>query len=402
MEELERSAYRAPTRLRRVPKFFHWLLVGVPGMEVTTDKPDPGKRRGWVARFRRALIEDVPFLSLVAGFTATAFLLERTIGVPAHLNLQVSWDRMAVFTVLYFIPAVLGFLVYGKIVKQRSLFVAETWRALVVRILEPAQSLNYLLIFVSLPFFMNVLVAFKASIPIIHPFAWDVRFMEWDRMLHFGLHPWQVLQPLLGQPAITRAIDFGYYLWFPVLWMTVIWQAWHGNRNTETRSQFLVAFAVCWILLGTVAAMLFSSAGPVYYAAVTGAPDPYAPLLSYLEVVDAQDSLTAIFARDALWQAFVDPGSTRLEGISAMPSMHISMAVLLVLLGFRVKRWLGWLYVAFAGLIFLGSVHLAWHYAIDGYAAAAGTVVIWWASGIVVRNWRTRIGLAPIRQIPDV
>jgi PAP2 superfamily len=371
-------------------------------MEATTVKPSSGERRSWVVSVRRALIEDLPFLSLVAGFTAIAFLLSQTIGFPANLNLQVSWDRMAVFTGLYSMPAVLGFLVHAVVVKHRSLFAPATWRALVGRFLQPDQALNFFLIFASLPFFMKVLVAFKASIPIIQPFAWDVRFMEWDRLLHFGLQPWQILQPFLGRPAITQVIDFVYYLWFPVLWMTLIWQAWHGDRDSDTRSQFLVAFAASWILLGTVAATMFSSAGPVYFAAVTGATDPYAPLLGYLQVVNAQDSLTAIWAQDILWQAYTNPGTIRLEGISAMPSLHVSMVVLMTLLGFRLRRWLGWVYAAFAGLTLLGSIVLAWHYAIDGYAAAAGTLVIWWASGIVVRNWRSRIGLAPTPQIQDV
>ena len=352
-------------------------------------------RRRSAADLRRALIEDIPFLAIVAGFTAIALVMSRTIGVPVDLNLHVSWNLIAIWTALYSMPAILGYLVYNTVSRRCSLFQMESWRSLASWYLDPGRTLNFLLIFASLPFFMSVFTGFKASIPTVQPFAWDVRFMEWDRLLHFGLHPWEILQPLLGRPAITQAIDHGYYLWFPVLWMSVIWQAWHGDRDSGTRSQFLVSFAACWILLGTVAATMFSSAGPVYFTAVTSAPDPYAPLMEYLQVVNAQDSLRAIWAQDLLWQGYSGPGATRIEGISAMPSLHISMVVLLTLLGFRIQRWLGWVYAAFAGLIFIGSVHLAWHYAIDGYAAAAGTIVIWWVSGIGVNRWRTIIGIEP-------
>jgi hypothetical protein len=31
--------------------------------------------------------------------------------------------------------------------------------------------------------------------------------------------------------------------------------------------------------------------------------------------------------------------------------------------------------------MFLGSVHLAWHYAVDGYAGAAMVGAIWWLTG---------------------
>jgi hypothetical protein len=69
------------------------------------------------------------------------------------------------------------------------------------------------------------------------------------------------------------------------------------------------------------------------------------------------------------------------SGISAMPSIHVSAAVLFALLGWRVDRRLGIGFTIFAIVIMIGSVHLAWHYAIDGYLSAALTLVIWWVCG---------------------
>ena len=48
------------------------------------------------------------------------------------------------------------------------------------------------------------------------------------------------------------------------------------------------------------------------------------------------------------------------------------------------KRWAGYLLSAFAFLIFVGSIHLGWHYAIDGYAGAAVALFGWWAAGRLV------------------
>jgi hypothetical protein len=39
---------------------------------------------------------------------------------------------------------------------------------------------------------------------------------------------------------------------------------------------------------------------------------------------------------------------------------------------------------AYAVVIFIGSVHLGWHYAIDGYAGIAGTWLIWKFAGFVL------------------
>jgi PAP2 superfamily len=64
-----------------------------------------------------------------------------------------------------------------------------------------------------------------------------------------------------------------------------------------------------------------------------------------------------------------------------MPSMHLATSFSFVLLGFSVNRRLGTVSSVFAALIFVGSIHLGWHYAIDGYVAILGTWAIWWIVG---------------------
>ena len=50
----------------------------------------------------------------------------------------------------------------------------------------------------------------------------------------------------------------------------------------------------------------------------------------------------------------------------------------------------GWILAVHGGLIFIGSIVLAWHYAIDGYVAAALVLVLWWLMGHVSRWWHGR------------
>ncbi len=334
------------------------------------------------------MVQDTPFLIVAAAFVAWTIVSARVLGYPAEPVLGESWKVWPIWTGLYAVLAFLILLVHGKAVKGDSIFAASTWCRVGFHFVDPGRLLSLILIVGVLPFLMAAFFAFKGSIPEVSPFAWDIRFMEWDRLVHLGIHPWVALQPLLGYPIVTKAIDMTYYFWFPVVNLTVIWQAWHGDRESDSRSQYLLTFAFCWILLGIVAATLLSSAGPVYFTPVTGAPDPYVPLMDYLRSVDAEYSLRTFWAQDLLWQSYIDPSTPAIEGISAMPSMHISMVVLTALLGFRVRPWVGWAYTGFAVLILLGSVHLAWHYAIDGYVAAIGTLLIWWACGRFVRWWR--------------
>ena len=80
-----------------------------------------------------------------------------------------------------------------------------------------------------------------------------------------------------------------------------------------------------------------------------------------------------------LWDGYI--GKIPALGISAMPSMHNASAVLFALAFRQVSKRLGWFFAAYAAVILVGSVHLGWHYAIDGYAGVVIAVFSWWLAG---------------------
>jgi hypothetical protein len=205
-------------------------------------------------------------------------------------------------------------------------------------------------------------------------------------ILHGGFHPWQLLQPMLEQPLITSSISFLYNLWFFVMFTVVLWQAW--SQNLYIRMRFLWSFVLLWVLLGTIAAILLSSAGPCYYGRVTGLPDPYAPLMDYLRHVSRTYPVWALGTQEQLWLGYKTGGTHLVGGISAMPSLHIATSVLFALVGWKASPYLGIALTFFAIVIQIGSVHLGWHYAIDGYFAAVCSIGIWWTVGTVLRRAR--------------
>ena len=69
------------------------------------------------------------------------------------------------------------------------------------------------------------------------------------------------------------------------------------------------------------------------------------------------------------------------KGISAMPSMHVATSVLFALVAWQTHRKLGIVLTVHAAAVMIGSVHLAWHYALDGYIGALLTYGIWRAAG---------------------
>ena len=132
--------------------------------------------------------------------------------------------------------------------------------------------------------------------------------------------------------------------------------------------------------------MFITSAGPILYDRVAGDGEWFAGLVRHLESVDAAYPLIAIEARDRLWDAYqngiVDVGT----GISAMPSRHVAIATLCAIFAWHCSRRAGWVLTGYAAIVLVASVHLGWHYAIDGYVSIVATVAIWSMVGWPIRR----------------
>lgn len=244
----------------------------------------------------------------------------------------------------------------------------------------PQRIAHALPVLVSLLVFGGTFTLVKTALPMLVPFAWDVPLEQFDRWLHGGIAPWELLQPILGYPLITHAINWAYNFWFYLFGFIMIWQAF-SQRDDRLRLQFFFTLLLGWILLGTIAAGLFSSAGPCYFGRVTGLADPFAPLMAYLQEADRSYPIWALKAQGMLWDLQSMHDVALGSGISAMPSMHVALATLYALVCWRTNRWLGIATTVFALVIQVGSVHLGWHYAIDGYFGAAGMIAIWCVVG---------------------
>ena len=151
---------------------------------------------------------------------------------------------------------------------------------------------------------------------------------HWDRALHFGYRPWELLQPVLGYWPITFLINLNYNMWFVV--MNVFWAyyAFIANPSAE-RTRFFLSFVLIWMLGGGVLAVFFSSAGPCYFTELGISPDPYAPLMAYLNEANEHAPIWALMTQNMLWDLHAE--GSAFGGVSAMPSMHNATALLFVL-----------------------------------------------------------------------
>lgn len=325
------------------------------------------------------------FIALILGYTAAGLLTAWFLEASDRLALWIYTDSIAAVNAAFFLAFIAGYPIYVMVFVRPARLTRHMLTDLRSNYLTRRRLLLCLPIILLLPLHFGVFTSLKSLIPVMQPYAWDVAFAEWDKAIHGGFQPWQLLQPVLGHPLITKAMNLVYNVWFVVLHTVLLWQAF-SLRDRRLRMQFFLTFVLAWILLGTVAATLLSSAGPCYYGRVTGLEDPFAPLMAYLGTVNESYPLGALGAQEYLWNIYQGNGFAMGSGISAMPSMHMAMIVLCALVGWRHARILGIGLAVFALLIMIGSVHLGWHYAVDHYVAIAGVWLIWRGVGWLLKR----------------
>jgi hypothetical protein len=245
------------------------------------------------------------------------------------------------------------------------------------RLVTPRLVSGVLLMF-AVGVFMGIFTSVKTMLPHFTTFGWDHAFAELDARLFGGVDPWRLLHPAMSHVPVSKAIEFCYAgIWMLTVCAAPAWAA-LSPRMAHQRHRFLITYFLCWILLGNVLAGIFYSAGPCFYEQVTGDAVRYGELIAY-HASTPQDVRSAYALQEWLWEVYSQGRMQVGSGISAFPSLHVAMATLVAVAGFTVNRWVGTLGIAWAGLIFAASIHLGWHYAVDGLASIAGVLLIWFA-----------------------
>lgn len=234
--------------------------------------------------------------------------------------------------------------------------------------------------------FLALIVIFgsvKSTIPAISPFAWDEILIRLDRAIFAGVDPYVVTSAIFGNAYGITCLNFVYNLWLAIFIISMIWAPWIGDHTLRLR--YMLTALLTWFIGGNVMALYFSSAGPCFVHLLNG-DQTFVPLMDMLKDIDAETgTVWALFAQNVLWASYsVEEGA--ISGISAMPSMHVAVSVIIACVAWQfggVRRWLG---VAFAACIFTGSIQLGWHYASDGIIGGALALLFWKASAILA-SW---------------
>ncbi len=248
-------------------------------------------------------------------------------------------------------------------------------------LLEPTRVARVLPVLATLPFILGTFLSTKVQIGHLQNFEYDGPIIRMTTHLIGGKPAWTYFEGLFDHPWAIVALDDLYYLWFPVLCATFVWRMF-SFRDPHLRLQFLLTIAVCWGVVGSFAAIAFPSAGPAFLPHLWDGPTPYDGLLEHLgNLQRAGYDLTSQRVQSMLWNLYASGSTIGGSGISAMPSLHVTMAAVLAIYGWRLGRVAGAAYTVFALLIFLGSIMLAFHYALDGMVGAAIAAVVWKGAG---------------------
>ena len=326
------------------------------------------------------------FVVLVVAYCSTAIGVALRTGSPPLVGFG---DYLLAFSsAILLVPVVTYARTIGRDDRSAASRIAEAIRVSRRTHLTNGAIVELVLSIVLIALLMAAYNAYKFMLPVLHPFTWDARLEEAGRWLHGGHKAFEFLLPVFGSDFATRALDVFYYgVWPVVLWGVFVWQV--GGR-TRLRHQYLLTYGLAWIVLGTLLAILFSSAGPTYYSHLYPGPSPYAPLLNHLMEVHARHPLLAVQIQEALWDAQKAGLASGGAGVSAMPSLHVAMAELCAIVGRRsARRVVSYSLTGFSVLTFLASVYLGAHYSLDGYVSIIVMNVLWVVSGLVVTRYGT-------------
>jgi len=217
------------------------------------------------------------------------------------------------------------------------------------------------------------LIAFMWMKPLLNyfvPFTADPLLANIDHVLFLGHDPWT----LVSWMSFPAAGLIYHPAWFVLMIVALLRTA--AAPPSPEKSAVLLGYFVLWSLVGPAIHTMIPAAGPIFFERLD-----YGPRFASL---DSGPETKAV--ADYLWSIYSTGSFGAGSGISAMPSMHVTISSWTVIaFNFFVPRWRG---VAVLGwvVIFLMSIALGWHYACDGIVGAIAALACHFA---LLRLFRT-------------
>ena len=199
----------------------------------------------------------------------------------------------------------------------------------------------------------------KSMIPHVTTYWADPYLANLDAAI-FGQDPWHLFRSELLKPIYSEA----YVSWFLITFGTMGCLAF----SKRDHSVILTSYLAILIIGGTVGQYLLPSVGPIFYERIGHGA-------RFAELVATNDPTYGLFA-DYLWKHYQAGGANLGTGISAMPSMHVTLAVWTVIAARALWRPLMIPAMIYALVIWAASIASGWHYAVDGVVGAVIAIAV--------------------------
>lgn len=321
---------------------------------------------------RDAQLNDIP---ITRALLFPALLTALMIVLAAAISWSTGVDGSKVFPPYFLSWSVLGIMsvpvwALVKVAKMAAMNADEPTREILRDLSRPIQ-LSFLsgVIF---PIFLGGYTWAKYSIALTVGFKWERIWADADYFI-FGTDAWVVAHTIIP-PWLAHYLTYFYAVVWGLVFVFsgVLVAAFSTKRFAAT---FFTSMMLSWLFGGIILAYSISAAGPVFANLV----DPsiglrFEPLRAELHrILPADDMVlrTQRYLASGLGSQVALKGG----GISAMPSMHVATATVLVLAAWK-TRWLLFALV-FLLLTFIGSIYLGYHYAVDAPVASLVAIISW-------------------------
>ncbi len=236
----------------------------------------------------------------------------------------------------------------------------------------------------------------KHVILFIHFNNFDLTFWNLDRTIHFGIQPniW-LLERYGSNFDFATLFDQVYKWYFKYLILVSIFFLLE-IRGRELTEKFFLAYTLLWGI-GGLSYLIMPTDGPCY--AILGPhsvpKEEQQHVFSFPVTSEVPASYVKAYNDSRIWIAKVYqeklwhhrhrflagkelPGD--FYGIAAMPSLHVAAVTMVAIFLFTASPPAGFFAIIFAVMVFIGSVFLQWHYAIDGYVGILLAISVSWVS----------------------
>lgn len=297
-------------------------------------------------------------ITAFTGVTAYALLpFTGMVNMPTH-SVAMLWLTLTMVVVaLHALCVTVAMAVRGQ---ERPIF--TLWSRL-----EQKQTitvcLGTLLFAVNLAFFCMI----KPQLGQLVAFTADPMLADIDHYM-FGTDPWRLFE-WFNHDKLSIIYHRGWFLWLAFVLYFLLKQP-----SSVEKDQLIVSYIMMWSFFGPIVHLLLPAAGPVFYDDL-GFGNRF---------VELDQSPRSLAVANYLWGGYVNKVFNPAGGISAMPSLHLA-TMFWSIIAVRKSRWLAF-GIAFTAYIFIGSIVIGWHYAIDGIAGGIGTILCYAFAGFALRR----------------